>query len=155
MTALLRPALAGSALGAVFALVVGVYLYLQHHHQLPDYLCIAPRENALVEEAPQQPGTKSILNWTLMPTNARLEKEAIIELKDANGTPVKDAEIEVGFDMPSMPMMHAIPNATARPTEREGQYKIHFKLDMAGVWIAKIHVKRPEVFRTTRRFAVE
>ncbi len=155
MSTLFRPVMAGSVLGAVFALAVGLYLYLQHHHQLPDYLCIAPREQTAVEEVSSLSSTKNVVNWTIVPTNSRLEKEAIIELKDANGLPVKGAEIEVGFDMPSMPMMHAIPNAKATPAEREGQYTIKFKLDMAGVWVAKIHVKRPEALRTTLRFEVE
>lgn len=151
----LRPLFIGSILGGVVALVLGGYLYFQYHDVLPDYLCIASRQQVNDEGEALQGSPTIALNWTVQSTPHRLEKTALIELTDAAGKPVEGAEIEVGFDMPSMPMMHAIPNAIAEPGEQPGQYKIRFRLEMAGVWAAKITVKRPNPFSIMRRFKVE
>lgn len=154
MRRLLHLVFLGGGIGSVFGASVGLYLYLQHHHYLPDYLCITPRERH-DDNVSAPSNARSVMTWSVRDTAERLEKEAIIELRDADGMPVGGAEIEVGFDMPSMPMMHAIPNSVAQPTGQEGVYKVRFRLDMAGVWVAKINVKRPDGFRTTKRFEVE
>ena len=89
---------------------------------------------------------------TLAKTGKRLEREALISVTNAQGQPVSDASIEVKVDMPSMPMMHAVPKATATPAGQPGQYKAKFTLEMAGEWAAQIEVTKPVRTKVVKKF---
>lgn len=92
------------------------------------------------------------IEWTLAKTSKPLEREAVITVTNAQGQPVSDANIEVNVDMPSMPMMHAVPKATATPAGEPGRYKTKFTLEMAGEWAAQIEVTKPVRTKVVRKF---
>jgi hypothetical protein len=94
------------------------------------------------------------VDWTLAPTKNRLEREAVITLKDMQGQPVTNARIEVNVDMPSMPMAHRVPTAIAEPTSEAGRYLARFTLEMAGEWAALIEVKEPLRTKVVKKFKV-
>ena len=88
-------------------------------------------------------------------TGKDLERELILILKNkVDGRPVLDAKLEIDVDMPSMPMMHKIPKATAKPSDVPGEYRARVKLEMAGEWAAHITVNSPSRLRTVRKFYV-
>ena len=95
------------------------------------------------------------VKWTLEKTRKPLEREAVLTLTNAQGQPVSGASIEVNFDMPSMPMMHKVPKATAEPAGEPGRYKMRFTLEMAGEWAAQIEVKGPVRTKVIRKFTVD
>lgn len=95
------------------------------------------------------------IEWTLTGTKKPLEREALITVKDQKGQPVSDAAIEVNVDMPSMPMMHAVPKAIAKPAGEPGRYKTNFTLEMPGEWAARIEVTKPVRVKVIKKFNVE
>ena len=95
------------------------------------------------------------LNWTLTKTGKPLEREALITLTDAQDQPVSGASIELNVDMPSMPMMHAVPKTIAQPTGEPGRYKARFTLEMAGEWAAQIEIRNPGRTKVVKKFTVD
>ena len=88
-------------------------------------------------------------------TGKDLERDLILNLKNkADGKPVLGASVEIDVDMTSMPMMHKVPKATAKPSDVPGEYRARVKLEMAGEWAAHITVKSPSRLRTVRKFQV-
>jgi hypothetical protein len=60
-----------------------------------------------------------------------------------SGAPIAGAEIVVGADMPSMPMMHTVPPVKAAPTTQNGEYLATIELEMYGEWLLSIDVAKP------------
>jgi hypothetical protein len=84
---------------------------------------------------------------TLSSGNAKLR----FEVKDAAGTPVPDAKVEVNIGMPGM----TVPKATARPTKEAGVYELTAKLGMAGTWTVEVSASRPQGGATSAKFTLE
>jgi multidrug efflux pump subunit AcrA (membrane-fusion protein) len=84
---------------------------------------------------------------TLSSGNARLR----FEVKDAAGTPVSDAKVEVNIGMPGM----TVPKTTARPTKEAGIYELTAKLGMAGTWTVEVSASRPQGGATSAKFTLE
>ncbi|MFA7503363.1 MAG: FixH family protein [Burkholderiaceae bacterium] len=59
------------------------------------------------------------------------------------GKPLEGATIQVGADMPSMPMAHNIAPVTASALDEPGRYAARLKLDMAGEWALRLDVSGP------------
>jgi len=95
------------------------------------------------------------VEWTLAKTKTPLEREALITVTNAQGQPVSGANIEVKVDMPSMPMMHSVPKATAEPSGEPGRYKTKFTLEMAGEWAAQVEVTKPVRTKVIKKFNVD
>lgn len=106
----------------------------------------------LVAPALAQSAPLLSVEWTLAKTSKPLEREAVITVKNAQGQPVTDANIEVNVDMPSMPMMHAVPKAIATPAGEPGRYTTKFTLEMAGEWAAQIEVTKPVRTTVVKKF---
>ena len=79
----------------------------------------------------------------------------MITLKDSEGKPVSEAEVEIMVDMPSMPMMHQVPKALAEPAAQPGTYRTRFTLEMAGEWAAHIEIKKPVRTRAVKKFVAD
>ena len=84
---------------------------------------------------------------TLSSGNAKLR----FEVKDAAGTPVSDAKVEVNIGMPGM----TVPKAAARPTKEAGIYELTAKLGMAGTWTVEVSASRPQGGATSAKFTLE
>jgi uncharacterized GH25 family protein len=108
-----------------------------------------------VARAPATAAGPLSVEWTLGKTGKPLEREAILTVTDGRGQPVSGASVEVNVDMPSMPMMHKVPKAIAKPTGDPGRYKTRFTLEMAGEWAAQIEVKGPGRTKVVKKFTVD
>jgi multidrug efflux pump subunit AcrA (membrane-fusion protein) len=84
---------------------------------------------------------------TLSSGNAKLR----FEVKDAAGTPVSDAKVEVNIGMPGM----TVPKAAARPTKEAGIYELTAKLGMAGTWTVEANATRPQGGSASAKFTLE
>jgi multidrug efflux pump subunit AcrA (membrane-fusion protein) len=84
---------------------------------------------------------------TLSSGNAKLR----FEVKDAAGTPVSDAKVDVNIGMPGM----TVPKAAARPTKEAGIYELTAKLGMAGTWTVEVSASRPQGGATSVKFTLE
>jgi multidrug efflux pump subunit AcrA (membrane-fusion protein) len=84
---------------------------------------------------------------TLSSGNAKLR----FEVKDAAGTPVSDAKVEVNIGMPGM----TVPKAAARPTKEAGIYELTAKLGMAGTWTVEVNATRPQGGSASAKFTLE
>ena len=84
---------------------------------------------------------------TLSSGNAKLR----FEVRDAAGTPVSDAKVEVNIGMSGM----IVPKTTARPTKEAGIYELTTKLGMAGAWTVEVNATRPQGGATSAKFALE
>ena len=76
-------------------------------------------------------GNKFAYDCTLDVTNAR------------TGAPVEGANVVLGADMPSMPMVHNVPPHEFKPTGKPGQYAARVQLDMHGAWAIKLRISGP------------
>lgn len=84
---------------------------------------------------------------TLSSGNAKLR----FEVKDAAGTPVSDAKVEVNIGMPGM----TVPKTTARAAKEPGVYELTAKLGMAGAWTVEVNATRPQGGATSAKFALD
>ena len=84
---------------------------------------------------------------TLSSGNAKLR----FEVKDAAGTPVSDAKVEVNIGMPGM----TVPKTTARAAKEPGVYELTAKIGMAGAWTVEVNATRPQGGATSAKFALE
>ena len=76
-------------------------------------------------------GNKFAYDCTLDVTNAR------------TGAPVEGANVVLGADMPSMPMVHNVPPHEFKATGKPGQYAARVQLDMHGAWAIKLRISGP------------
>jgi hypothetical protein len=60
-----------------------------------------------------------------------------------NGLPLPGAQITVGADMPSMPMMHNVVPVQAMPGNTPGEYQARLDLEMLGEWAVKLRLRGP------------
>lgn len=60
-----------------------------------------------------------------------------------NGQPLAGAEITVGADMPSMPMVHNVKPVKARSGKAPGEYEVKLDLEMLGEWAVKLRLAGP------------
>ena len=95
------------------------------------------------------------VEWTLEKTGKPLEREAVLTITNGQGQPVSGASIEVNVEMPSMPMIHRVPKAIAKPAGQPGRYMTRFTLEMAGEWAAQIEVKGPGRTKVIKKFNVD
>lgn len=61
------------------------------------------------------------------------DNKALIEIKDASGKPIKDAQIEIDCTMPAMPGMPAMKN-TAKAQMAKDAYEAMLNFSMPGSW---------------------
>jgi hypothetical protein len=57
--------------------------------------------------------------------------------------PLAGAEVTVGADMPSMPMMHNVRPVKAKPGKAPGEYEAKLDLEMPGEWAVKLRLGGP------------
>ena len=95
------------------------------------------------------------LEWQVLSATKPLERELVVTLKDARGSPVEGAQVDIEVDMPSMPMMHRVPVARAKPTGAPGRYSAKVEMEMAGEWAAKVSVAAPYKASWVRKFRLE
>jgi HlyD family secretion protein len=74
-----------------------------------------------------------------------------IEVKDASGTPIADANVEVSVGMPGM----AGHKMTAKATKEPGVYEASAHLAMGGTWIAEVTATRPQGGAKSAKFNIE
>jgi hypothetical protein len=86
--------------------------------------------------------------------DAELDYACTIRLSDAAGKPVEGANISVGADMPSMPMMHNVAPVKAKPLAA-GIYEARLALEMHGVWAVKLRLTAPHNDQIVRRLRFE
>jgi hypothetical protein len=89
------------------------------------------------------------------PTGNHLEYHCEINLFEAQSSaPVEDAEFVVKAEMPSMPMAHNVPPATARALDEPGLYEAMFELEMTGEWALRLEISAPrrDIVVITRQF---
>lgn len=68
--------------------------------------------------------------------------DCVIKLS-RGGKPLSGAQISIGADMPSMPMVHNIKPVKAKPGARPGEYLVRLDLEMQGEWALKLRVSGP------------
>jgi YtkA-like protein len=56
---------------------------------------------------------------------------------------VDGAAVTLSADMPSMPLAHSVPSATAAPGSRAGTYHGTLELPMPGRWVVAARIVRP------------
>lgn len=59
------------------------------------------------------------------------------------GEPLPGAQLTVGADMPSMPMVHNPKPVKAKPGETPGEYHARLALEMQGEWAVKLRLSSP------------
>jgi hypothetical protein len=76
------------------------------------------------------------------PTGTDYVYDCVIRLERA-GQPLAGAEISVGADMPSMPMVHNVKPVKAKPGKAPGEYRARLDLEMQGEWAVKLRLSGP------------
>ena len=73
---------------------------------------------------------------------AKFAYDCTIELSNArSAAPLEKAEVTVGADMPSMPMVHNVKPVLAKPTGKPGEYEARVQLEMFGDWAVRLKVE--------------
>ncbi len=92
--------------------------------------------------SPVLAGERAGAEVTCQPTGKALVYSCTIAVKGRkSGEPVVAEALSVKADMPSMPMAHNIPPASAMPVEgKPGHYMATLELDMHGEWALAIEV---------------
>ena len=60
-----------------------------------------------------------------------------------SGTPIDNANLFIGAEMPSMPMAHNVRPVKADQIDQPGYYKAEIELEMYGEWLLRIDVSGP------------
>lgn len=110
---------------------------------------------AVASPAAEVQGDDLRLEWQVRKGTRPLERELVVTLKDARGSPVDGAQVDIAVDMPSMPMMHRVPVARAKPTGTPGRYSAMVEMEMAGEWAAKVTVSGSRKASWVRKFRLE
>jgi multidrug efflux pump subunit AcrA (membrane-fusion protein) len=71
------------------------------------------------------------------------DNSLVIEVHDASGKPVDDADVHVVYDMPPMGAMAEMKGGASVDHEKDGHYRAHFDLPMSGSWTLKVDVHAP------------
>ncbi len=69
----------------------------------------------------------------------------------SSAAPLDDARILVRAGMPSMPMAHNVPSATAAPAGKPGHYEVRLELEMYGDWTLTLDIEGPVRDRLVRK----
>lgn len=84
------------------------------------------------------------LEASLEPAAGRIGANQLwIELSDADGKPVRDADLAVKVHMVAMGAMPPMGGAASVSETEAGRYRADFELEMGGTWIVEIEAKRP------------
>jgi Cu(I)/Ag(I) efflux system membrane fusion protein len=84
------------------------------------------------------------LEAAVAPPSLRVgENELWIELRDAQGAPIPDAELDVAVRMPAMGAMPAMGGPARVEAMGEGRYRADFALEMGGTWQLELRAARP------------
>jgi Cu(I)/Ag(I) efflux system membrane fusion protein len=79
---------------------------------------------------------------SVSPPESRVGKnELVVELRDAKGKPIADADVEVAVKMPSMGAMSGMGGPASVESIGGGKYRAEFQLDMGGTWQVEVHAK--------------
>jgi len=79
---------------------------------------------------------------SVSPRELRVGKnELVVELRDANGEPISDADVEVDVKMPSMGAMSGMGGPASVERIGAGRYRAAFQLDMGGTWQVQVHAR--------------
>jgi YtkA-like len=73
------------------------------------------------------------------PANKDLVYDCNLRLTRA-GEPIKDVEVSVSADMPSMPMAHNVRPVKAQPASTAGEFVVRLTLEMHGEWALKVRL---------------
>ncbi len=77
---------------------------------------------------------------TVSPAELRVGKnELIVELRDASGAAIADADVEVAVKMGAMGAMQAMGGPASVEAIGDGKYRADFQLDMGGTWQVEVH----------------
>jgi hypothetical protein len=81
---------------------------------------------------------------TCKPAGVSLAYNCTVKLTNARtGAPLEKAQLFVGADMPSMPLAHNVPPATAKATGAPGEYHALVVLEMHGDWALRLKIGGP------------
>ncbi len=64
----------------------------------------------------------------------------VIQVRDASGKPIDDADLDVSYDMPAMGAMAEMKGGARVDHGKDGRYRAHFDLPMNGTWTLKVGV---------------
>jgi hypothetical protein len=79
-----------------------------------------------------------------------LRQRCTVQVTDrGTGRGVAGATITLLADMPSMPLVHALPPVTAAPESPPGTYRATLTLEMAGRWVVQVRIAGPIADQTT------
>src|SRR5262245_770182 len=56
------------------------------------------------------------------------------------GEPVKDVDVSISADMPTMPMAHNVRPVKAQPASAPGEFVVRLTLEMHGDWAVKVRL---------------
>jgi len=85
------------------------------------------------------------LSASVEPPELRVgENRMRIELRDAEGRPVEDAELDVKVHMHAMGAMPAMGGPAGVTPMGDGTWRAEFELDMGGTWLVEIQVRRAD-----------
>jgi Cu(I)/Ag(I) efflux system membrane fusion protein len=85
------------------------------------------------------------LDVSLDPSEPRVGKNALtLELRDASGEPVADAELFAKVHMHAMGAMPAMGGPASVQSLGDGRYRADFELDMGGSWLVEIDARAGE-----------
>jgi hypothetical protein len=90
-----------------------------------------------------------------VPETHVLRQLCTVTLTDrGTGRPVEGARLILTADMPSMPLVHNVPPATALAGGRPGTYHGTLQLEMAGRWVVTVRVTAPVTDQFTQAIEV-
>ena len=97
---------------------------------------------------------RAVADIACKPAGPVLVFDCDIRLSDrGSGRPIDKADVTVGADMPSMPMVHNVRPVKAKPAGEPGRYSARLELEMPGEWAVKIRVAGPvrdQIVKTLR-----
>ncbi len=91
-----------------------------------------------------------------VPDTRALRQRCTVTLTDRRtGRPVEGATVSLRADMPSMPLVHSVPPATASPGREPGSYSGTLDLEMTGRWVIAVRIAGPLHDQVTHTIDVE
>jgi Cu(I)/Ag(I) efflux system membrane fusion protein len=107
-------------------------------------LALAPGCGGSRSEPARVRGAQLELAAALEPRAGRVgDNHLWLELRDAAGRPVSDAELRVRVHMPAMGAMPAMGGPAAVTALGDGSYRADFDLEMGGTWLVELEARPP------------